>query len=295
MAEEMIVPDQLPRWVPGEITLESPTVGWAGVSVRGYRYNGSDVEVPALRDYMIVAFCRGRTTLNRRTGGAWVSEDVGAGDVSLLTRAAASHWVWPGTLEVVHVYLTGDELAATCRQMYEREVDEIELHDTLRADDPLVHRTVLQLAHEATQGAIGSRLMVDSLACQLAVQILRRHAHVAFKEQGGAEALTFGEDRAVRDYVHEHIAESISLDDLAAVLGMSRFHFARRFRATTGASPHEFVLRQRVDRVRTLLERTDTPLLDIAVTSGFADQSHMTREFKKRTGVTPGRFRSRSR
>ncbi len=295
MAAEFIAPDQLTTWVPGQLTVRSPDAGWDGVSVRGYRYAGSDVEVPAMRDYMVVAYRHGRTAMRRRIDGAWIDETLGPGDVSLLTRAAPSHWVWPEGIEVVHVYLTQDELTATCRQMYERDVQEVELHDTIKADDPSIHHTAMQIAREAALGAAGSRLMVDSLSCQLAVHILRRHAHVLFRETTGTGGLTFGQERAVRDYIHQHLGESISLDDLASEIGLSRFHFARRFRASTGTPPHEFLLRQRVERARTLLERTDSPLLDVACTCGFADQSHMTREFKKRVGTTPGRYRARSR
>ncbi|MGK5112250.1 MULTISPECIES: helix-turn-helix domain-containing protein [unclassified Geodermatophilus] len=293
MVQQLIAPDQLPAWVPGRLTVHNPDAGWDGVSVRGYRYGPSDVVVPPLRDYTVVAYRRGVTPMRRRVDTTWTAEELGPGDVSLLTRAVGSHWVWPRDIEVVHVYLTHDELTATCRQMYERDVADVELHDTVKAEDPAIYRTILQIAHEAAQGAAGSRLMVDSLSCQLAVQILRRHAHVLFRECGGSDGLTFEQDRAVRDYVHDHLAETVSLDDLAAVARLSRFHFARKFRATIGTTPHAFVLQQRVERARTLLERTGTPIPDIAASCGFADQPHLTREFKKRVGVTPGRYRSR--
>ena len=295
MAQQLIAPDQLPAWVPGRLTVHNPDVGWDGLSVRGYRYGPSDVVVPPLRDYTIVACRRGTAPMRRWVHARWAAEDLRAGDVSLLTRAAGSHWVWPRDIEVVHVYLTHAELAATCRQMYERDVVDIELHDTVKAGDPAIHRTVMQIAQEAAQGAAGSKLMVDSLSCQLAVQLLRRHAHVHFRESGGPDGLTFAQDREVRDYIHDHLAETISLDVLAAVAGLSRFHFARKFRTTIGTTPHAFVLQQRVERARTLLERAGTSLLDIAASCGFADQPHLTREFKKRIGVTPGRYRSRQR
>ena len=293
MVQQLIAPDQLPAWVPGWLTVHNPDAGWDGMSVRGYRYGPSDVVVPPLRDYAVVAYRRGVTPMRRRVDTTWTAEELRPGDVSLLTRAVGSHWVWPRDIEVVHVYLTQDELTATCRQMYERDVDDVELHDTVKAEDPAIYRTVEQIAHEAALGAAGSRLMVDSLSCQLAVQILRRHAHVLFRECGGSDGLTFEQHRAVRDYVHDHLAETVSLDDLAAVTGLSRFHFARKFRATIGTTPHAFVLQQRVERARTLLERTGTPIPDIAASCGFADQPHLTREFKKRVGVTPGRYRSR--
>jgi AraC family transcriptional regulator len=291
MAAGLIVPEELPRWVPGRLTVRSPEDGWGGLSVRGYRYRGSDVEVPPLRDYMVVAYRRGTTLMHRRIDGGWLRENLGPGDVSLLTRAGESHWVWPDDIEVVHVYLTHDELAATCREMYERDVQDVELHDTVKADDPVIHATAMAIAHEATQGGAGSRLLVDALSGQLAVYILRRHAHVLFREPNGIDGLSFAQERVVRDYVHRHLAERISLDDLAASVALSRFHFARRFRRSFDTSPHEFVLRQRVAQAKELLARTDTPLPAIAFGCGFADQSHLNRVFKSQVGTTPGRFR----
>ena len=234
--------------------------------------------------------------MRRRVDGEWIHETLGPGDVSLLTRAAESHWVWPADIEVVHVYLTQDELANTCRQMYERDVQDVELHDVVKADDPAIHRTAMLMAHEAAQGAAGSRLMVDSLSCQL----VRAHPASARRrpvprKPPALNGLSFGQERTVRAYVDQHLQKSISLEDLACTVGLSRYHFARRFRQSTGTTPHEFVLRQRVERAKTLLHRTNTPLPDIACSCGFADQSHMTREFRKRVGLTPGRYRARSR
>ncbi|MFC5996456.1 helix-turn-helix domain-containing protein [Pseudonocardia hispaniensis] len=293
-APSLIDPDQLPTWVPGRLTVHSPDRGWDGVSVRGYRYAASDVQVPPMRDYMIVAYLRGTTAMRRCFDGRWSDVTLGPGDVSLLTRAADSHWVWPSDIEVVHVYLTQDELASTCRQMYERDVQDVELQDVLKADDPAIHRTAMLIAQEAAHGGAGSSLLVQSLSCQLSVHILRRHAHVLFRERGGSDGLTFQQERAVRDYIQDHLAENISLNDLAASVSLSRYHFARRFRASAGTTPHAFLLRQRIDRAQTLLSRTNMSLLEIAAACGFADQSHMTRAFRKHVGATPGEYRRRS-
>jgi AraC family transcriptional regulator len=291
----LIKPEELPTWVPGTLTVRSPQSGWAdGVSVRGYRYASSDVLVPPIRDFMIVAYCRGTTSMRRRVDGQWLSEQLAPGDVSLLTRAAESHWTWDKDIEVVHVYLTQDELAATCKQMYERDVQDVELHDEIRANDPAIHRTAILIAQEAAHGGVGSGLLVESLSCQLAVHILRRHAHVLFRESHSHDGLTFRQERTVRDYIHEHLADNLTLDELAASVALSRYHFARRFRVSTGTTPHEYVLQQRVARAQTLLTRTNYPLLDIALTCGFADQSHLNRVFKKHTGMPPGHYRKHS-
>jgi AraC family transcriptional regulator len=292
MTMSLIVPDELPTWVPGRPTVRSPDQGWPGVSVRGYRYAGSDVMVPPMRDYIVVAYRRGVTSMRRQVDGEWISETLRPGDVSLLTRAAESHWVWPEDIEVVHVYLTKDELTATCRQMYDRDVEDVALLDEVKADDPAIHAAAMAIAREAAQGGAGSRLLVDSLSCQLAVHILRRHAHVLFREVDTGEGLTFRQDRTVRDYVDAHLGENISLNDLAAAVALSRFHFARMFRQSVGSSPHEYVLQQRLERARTMLSQTNASLMEIAGCCGFADQSHMNRVFRKRVGQTPGQYRT---
>ena len=97
----------------------------------------------------------------------------------------------------------------------------------------------MQITQEAAQGAAGSKLMVDALTSQLAVHILRQHAHVRFRECGEDGGLTFREEHAVRDYIQHHLARAITLDDLAGEVRMSRFHFARRFRSDTDMTPHE--------------------------------------------------------
>jgi len=290
MTELLIRPDELPFWLPGTLTVRSPERGWGGVTVRGYRFGASDVEVPPLRDHVVVAYRRG-TTIRRGVGGTWTTGTLGPGAVSLLTRAVASHWVWPDDIEVVHVYLPADVLARACRDMYDRDVRDVSLRDEVQAADPAIHRTALMLAQEAALGGPGCELLVDALACQLAVLLVRAHADVVFDEPTGA-GLTSAQERAVRDHVEEHLHERIPLDDLATVAGLSRCRFLRRFRRSTGTSPHDFVLDRRVARAQVLARRTGMPLSDIALRCGFADQSHLTRVFRARVGMPPGRFRT---
>lgn len=97
--------------------------------------------------------------------------------------------------------------------------------------------------------------------------------------------------RRVQDYVHAHLADNLTLTDLAAVACLSPYHFARAFKASTGASPLAFVLARRVERARDLLARSDLPLAQVAYACGFASQAHFSTVFRKHTGATPGQYR----
>jgi len=99
--------------------------------------------------------------------------------------------------------------------------------------------------------------------------------------------------RRVGKYLDDHIGDNVQLEDLAKLASVSRFHFARCFRISTGETPMGFLRRRRIERAMQLLERGDRSISDIAVELGFYDQSHFTRHFTRIVGTTPGRFARR--
>jgi AraC family transcriptional regulator len=102
--------------------------------------------------------------------------------------------------------------------------------------------------------------------------------------------LAGGALRRVRAYIDGHIGEHISLDELARQAGVSRFHFARQFRLSTGQSPMEYLRRVRVERSKAILQTRDATIAEVAARLGFSDQSHFTRIFGRLVGVPPGSF-----
>ena len=109
---------------------------------------------------------------------------------------------------------------------------------------------------------------------------------------GGLSARTM---RRVREYVEMHLGESINLDMLAAVAGLSVHHFAREFKQSAGVTPHNYLTQKRVERAQEMLAKTGLPLSEIAYATGFSDQGHMARHFRHMLGTTPGAFRRSQR
>lgn len=112
-------------------------------------------------------------------------------------------------------------------------------------------------------------------------------------EQGTANSLRGFRQRALlraHSYMETHIGENVSLGDLAGAACVSRFHFARLFRVSTGNSPMAFLLRLRVERAKEMLRRGDAKIAEIAAALGFFDQSHFARSFRRVVGVSPREF-----
>jgi len=97
--------------------------------------------------------------------------------------------------------------------------------------------------------------------------------------------------RRAQEFLEAHLSDNVSLSELAASCSLSAAHFARSFRHATGLPPHRYLVERRVVRARELLLSTNLPLSDIALECGFADQSHLTKAFRRVLGVTPGSMR----
>lgn len=122
---------------------------------------------------------------------------------------------------------------------------------------------------------------------ELALQLFRQFEFESFKV-----ALTPAVDAVVKRLL-EHPEESLSLDEMAAMAGYSRWHFLRLFQKEVGLTPHAFLIDCRLRRLRSLL-RADTATAEAAVSAGFADQSHMQKIFKLHHGLTPKQFKRTS-
>jgi AraC-like DNA-binding protein len=95
--------------------------------------------------------------------------------------------------------------------------------------------------------------------------------------------------RQAREYLDAHLAETILLDDLASLVNLSPFHFLRAFRAEMGLPPHAYQTQRRIAQAKALLVQ-GWPVAQVAAATGFTDQSHLTKRFKRIVGVAPGQF-----
>ena len=158
-------------------------------------------------------------------------------------------------------------------------------------EDPVIERIATLGRDELAREGAGGRLYVESLATALAIHLLRNYCAAFPHRERHKGGLPPAQLRRVVDYINAHLSDDLGLIELAAVTGLSPHHFGEAFKAATGTSPHRYVIERRVDRARELLRKREHSISEVAYDVGFSSQSHLTFNFRRLTGLTPGRFR----
>jgi len=155
-----------------------------------------------------------------------------------------------------------------------------------------------QLAHGLRQiydnlraGAPSGPLMSEHMIKGMAAHYLEFHCRNAASDTGIPTSRDVLDLDLVEEYIEANIGNKLTLDELAAVAGISVNEFSRRFKRRTGFPPHQYVMKRRVERAKQELRSCDRGLNDLALALGFYDQSQFTNTFKRRVGLTPQAFR----
>ncbi len=155
----------------------------------------------------------------------------------------------------------------------------------LVAAQPEAVRSLMRLSFLLEQG--GDRLEKESCMIEAFTLMLARHGNAPARlARPGREHRAM---RLVQSYLAERVEEKVSLEELAGLAGLSRYHLLRVFKRATGLTPHAFHIQMRIDRARVLV-RQGLPFAEVAAATGFVDQSHFTTTFRQFVGATPGQY-----
>jgi len=164
--------------------------------------------------------------------------------------------------------------------------------------DPLLAGIASAIVAELQTQTSAGRLLAETLASSIAARLVQNHLSPS-PAQTFLRLAQEGLDRRrlsrVLDYIEAHLEGDLTIDHLASIACLSRFHFARAFKIAVGRSPHQYVSAKRLERAKTLLIRGHQSLVDIALALNFSCQANFTRAFRQVTGQTPGEYRRRSK
>lgn len=231
------------------------------------------------------------TEYGPRRNRQWVMR---RGALALAPAGNSHRWVFHDPADMLHLYLPGGWQRHAAEQ-HGIAADRLVLRHGPLPDDPfLVHGMELLLT--TMKWPHGVAMFTSTIAMAMTVRLMVAHGDMGLPENGGARGgLPPHQLRKAQDLMDDRLASDLTLGDVARHLGLSPRHFARAFRQSTGLPPHQWLLRRRIERATVLLRDGDSPLADVAVRCGFADQSHFTSTFRRATGTTPGRYRGEAR
>jgi AraC family transcriptional regulator len=265
-----------------------------GTRVTGqWRNVAFDSYVPGLKEHVIVGHFTGVSDAWTKTDGRVLEARSAPGSIDVIP---AGHDGWrraSGNIEVSNVFLSIKRLQACSDQIARGQ--RVELVDRLGFDDPKLF-TLLQLLNDEISPELPlSRLFMEQLIDLICTQLLRSHSELAAPDLARPRrGLAPWRVRQVISAMRERLADDIGLDELAAVAGLSRFHFCSAFRLATGQTPHQCLTALRMERARQLLADPARRIIDIALEVGYQTPSAFAVVFRRVVGVTPTEFRRRA-
>src|SRR6266850_775874 len=283
-----IAPDPLLSPVilgPSKLIASSAALRWRGVLMEKHACDpGERQEGNALDRSVLVMVCS--PTWRGECNGVLKRETLGT--LTILPK---------GLLPAMRSAQTADLLYCAFNEAFVKEVaDELEgrlapPHDK-RGDlrDRAISEILNLLVAEVQSGGASGRLYVDSLALALTIRFLFLGERQTTRSCRTAMIPQYHLFR-VQEFIESRLEADLTLQELASEIGYSRSHFLRMFHATTGMTPHRYVLNRRIERARRLLGNAEMSIADVAYCCGFSSQAHLTLAFRKVCGLTPGEYR----
>jgi AraC family transcriptional regulator len=287
----------LRKIAPIEAAAVSDRLGWVGLDAAHYcKVPAFEFDAPALTHHSLVLFLRPPEELDLQYEGVKRHRPPRIGAISLLPAGGPHRVRLSGCKDQLHIYLEPGLVAQVAAQAFELDPARLTVPPLDGLELPQLRAAMAAVGAELTAGGPGGPLAAESLANLLAVHLIRHLTAPRRLERGRDGALPRRRLYAVVEYIEEHLDGCPTLAQLAAVVRLNPYHFARQFKAAIGLPPHQYVIARRVERAKQLLQAgADLSLAEVALRAGFSDQSQLSHHFKRLVGVTPGRFRTPAR
>jgi AraC family transcriptional regulator len=191
----------------------------------------------------------------------------------------------------VHFYLPVSALHAIADEAEAPRIHELRYRPAISHADAFLRNIADTLLPIFKAPSRLNQVFMDHLMLAVGYHVASTYGGLTSSPRPIAGGLTRRQERWAKELLAGDLTGSLRLADLARECGLSTSQFSRAFRKTVGESPHQWLIRQRIERAKALLRENEASLAEVALTSGFCDQSHFTRSFTAWTGISPGLWR----
>ena len=299
MASADLVPaSEFFRYSPGKLIQAGEGEAWRDLVVEIYTLSDREesVIVPAVAEPAIFWKLSGRAEFAERdVGGKWWSYVLNENELFITTSRTPYEVRWKvlgdEPFRSMRVFIGLPIFARAYREVFGRVMKSALLREISGGRDPVLETFLEQLRRELTAPHPASPLLVQGIAQSMAVHLVRTYSLPGGEEAPRRLGLPAFTLRKVTTWVETHLAEEISLERMAGEAGLSPFHFSRIFKQTTGFSPSQYVIRERMGQARRLLRETSRSVIEIGMEVGYASPGHFAKVFRRETGMAPLEFR----
>ena len=264
---------------------------WDGIRLEHCQLRPGELPRHRHREHVILLSltdgCRGELITG---SGVGISGTQTKGNICIVPAGLDHQAVLEGTSEHLALYL--DPSLITKAASEAQLAGSFEIAERYIRRDTVINSVGMALLGELETEGLSGRLYAESLGNVLAVHLLRYYSIPSTQPVTFTGGLSAAKLRQVTEFIAGNYGRDIKLAELAQVAGMSSFHFAREFKRTTGTTPHQYLIKFRIERAKALLAKRDLPLIEVSLRSGFSHQSHFTRLFRRVTGTTPNSYRT---
>jgi AraC family transcriptional regulator len=271
---------------------------WTGLEVASYSAESApfEVDLPPNTHHFLALIIRPPDELYLQFEGVKRHTPFQPQSILLVPAGSPLRARTSGCKAHVDIHVDPGFVARIAAEVFDLDPSRLTLPPHGGVDLPQLRAAIRAVGAELTAGEPGGRLAAESLANVLVIQLIRHSLAPRRPEPRLYGSLSRARLRAVVEYIEEHLASGLTLENMAAAAHLSVFHFARQFKESVGMPPHQYVIDRRVQRAELLLRADeDLSLAQVAARAGFTDQSQFSHHFKRIVGVTPGRFRKTAR
>lgn len=224
----------------------------------------------------------------------WITHRIRKGSFFLTTGGAPYDVRWKAVtaepFQAMFVFVELPVLQHGLEEVFGADAQKAQLRDVSAFTDDALNSFMERLRDELMREE-ASQLFVSAIAQAIAIHIARNYAESIDDARAASPSLPGYKLKEVTDWMAQHIAEDLKLDQLAAQVGLSKFHFDRLFKRAIGLSPSRYQIDLRMNEARRLLRETKKSILDVALDVGYTNPSHFAKLFRRENGLTPSKYR----
>jgi AraC family transcriptional regulator len=265
--------------------------GWGGVTLDVHRPYFKCAESYSALDHHLICYCpAGSSRLIQGRAGTLHDSVISTGMSYIMPAGYDSTWEGDSG-QSARLRIPTPLIALAAEQLGQRSTSQVEIRNVFETRDLVIERLALTLLAEISlRPHPAQTLIVDAVSTALAAHMLRCYDAFEVFEHNKQARLGRKELARLIAYIEDNLDRTIGLAELAELANVSRFHFTRLFKRSTGYTAIGFVELCRIRRAQALISETDHALAQVALMTGFADQSHFTRRFRYHVGCTPAAF-----